>query len=234
MDFSFDFSSLDFSMDRPEEETDEVGEFLRSAKINKKPVMYENALKMASEIDLKQEYFCIIGGAFIYGDFIEALCDKKDLSPKRINVTTLGMGKENIDSLINCLDYLGAEQINLIVSTYWAGVERQGLMPYLIQECRGRDFNVAVCASHMKITTIDSEKGQFTMYGSANLSSSNNVEEFAFTSDPEIFAYCNKMIDEIMKKFQIIDGLHGRTIFENNKHNRAKQMTQAVKQILEE
>ena len=140
MDFSFDFSSLDFSMNRPEEETDEVGEFLRSAKINKKPVMYENALKMAADLDLNQDYFCIIGGAFIYGDFIEALCDRKNLNPKRINVTTLGMGKENIDSLINCLDYLGTKQINLIVSTYWAGVERQGLR--MKSRCHGSNEGI--------------------------------------------------------------------------------------------
>ena len=96
MDFSFDFSSLefDFSGQKKQEETDEVGEFLRSAKVNRVPVEYENALDMAKAVNMQDDYFCIVGGSFIYGDFIEALCDIHDLQPKRVNVTTLGMGEE--------------------------------------------------------------------------------------------------------------------------------------------
>lgn len=236
MDFSFDFSSLefDFSGKKKQEEADEVGEFLRSAKVNRVPVEYENALDMAKAVNMQDDYFCIVGGSFIYGDFIEALCDIHDLQPKRVNVTTLGMGEENIDSLVNIIDYLGCGEVNLIVSNYFAAVERNKLMPYMIQEAFGRPFNVAVCASHAKICTIDSEKGQLTMFGSANLSSSNNVKEFQISHDPGLFSYCNRIIDGIMDRFTVIRGLKKETIFENNSNNTGRKMFAAVKEIADE
>jgi hypothetical protein len=57
MDFSFDFSSLefDFSGQKKQEETDEVGEFLRSAKVNRVPVEYAGRKMFAAVKEIADE-----------------------------------------------------------------------------------------------------------------------------------------------------------------------------------
>ena len=169
--FSFDFSALTYGGNTEEEEE-------QIPKLSTEPVMFENAMKMAEEMDYSKDYFAIVAGTFIFGDFIEALCWKKRLMPSEVYVTTLGMSRNNIDSLVNLVDCLRVKHVNLIVSHYYAGTERRGLMPYMYQEFKGKPIDVAVLQSHCKIVLIYSGKGNVMIAGSANLSTSNNVEQF--------------------------------------------------------
>jgi len=237
MGFNFNFSSLDFSGINPFEAKDNTGfsfgekEFVSRAKLNHSPVVYENALEMAGQMDINKDYFAIVSGKFIYGDFLEAICDVHHLEPKMMIVSTLGMGKNNVDSLVNIVDYLGCQRMGLVVSNYFYGVERNGVIPYMVQEFTGRPIAVAVCASHSKIAMIDCKAGKLTIFGSANLSSSNNLEEFTIVHDPAIYDFCHKMFARVLNDFRIIDGSTGKTRFEfgNCAENRAQKICDVVK-----
>lgn len=201
-DFSFDFSSLDFDK-KSEEQMQEV------PKLNMEPVVFENAKQMAIKTDWSKDYFCFVSGSFIFGDLIEALLYAKKLKPSAVYITTLGLSKANADSIVNMVDYLKAEKVNIIVSHYFSGVERHNLIPYMEQEFKFKPIDVAVLQSHCKIALIKSDKGDCLISGSANLSSSNNVEQFIITHNQQAIDFIQKRLDSIMNKFTVIEGLKG-------------------------
>lgn len=201
-DFSFDFSSFDFTS-KTEEEAREV------PRLSLEPACFENAEEMANALDYGKDYICFVSGTFIFGDFLEALVLVKELAPKQMYITTLGMGKENVDSIVNLTDYLGCEHLNLVVSHYFAGVERHDLVPYMEQEFAGKPIDVAVLKSHCKIALIRSDKGDVAITGSANLSSSTNVEQFIIAHDPTLIDFLEKRLKEIMDRFTVMHGLDG-------------------------
>jgi hypothetical protein len=71
----------------------------------------------------------------------------------------------------------------------------------MVREFSGKNINVAVLASHCKICLIESEQGNVIIAGSANLSSSNNVEQFQIMHDDKVFQSVKKMLDSIIKKY---------------------------------
>lgn len=220
--FSFDFSALTFTGTKIEEEREEI------PKLSTEPVAFENAEQMADSIDYEKDYFAIVSGSFIFGDFIEALCFKKELAPSEICITTLGMSQDNIDSIVNLVDYLGCDKVNLIVSHYFSGVERHKLVPYMQVEFGGRPIDVAVLQSHCKIALIFSGKGNVMITGSANLSSSNNVEQFIIMHDEKAIEYVKRRLDGIMKKFTVFKGGDSKALPKNNKENTGKHAFKAM------
>ena len=188
---------------------------------------------MARGIDITQDYFCLVSGGFIFGDLIEALCYVHDLKPKAVYLTTLGMSMDNADSIVNLVDCLGCEHVNLIVSNYFVAKERHNLVPYLVQEFYGKPITVAVLASHMKICLIECDKGNFSITGSANLSSSNNVEQFDLSHDAAKYSYIKSILDGIIADFTVIDGLTRATIFENNTDNTGRKAWDHIKKGVE-
>ena len=224
MDFDFDFSSLDFLSDTEEQTTteetqDPFDEFLQTARISHKRVLYQNARELAERMDYNEDYFAIVAGSFVFGDFIEALCEVNDLQPECINVSTLGMGKRNVDNLTNLYDFLGAVTINLVVSGYFVRINRRKeIVPYLQQACMGRNINVGVCATHTKIATIRSHKGNITVAGSANLSSASTLEQFQVIHDPGVFDFCNQMFDYVMSHYRIVSGIRGKSLLNEAKY----------------
>lgn len=231
----FDFSSLSFDFDLfggEDDEDKEIRELIHTAKLNFRPVVFDNALEMAKEMDLTQDYFALVSGAFIFGDLLEAMCWKKALQPKRLYVTTLGLSPDNVDSLVNMTDYLFVPEINLIISSYFASVERNRNIPYMIEQFSGRNINVAVCANHAKLALWECAEQSFLMFGSANLASSANLEVFAMTHDTEAVAFAKRLLSGIMKKWTVIRGSTSETIFSNNKNNRNKDLMKAAKKFL--
>lgn len=99
-EFSFDFSALTFGRPAEDDDQEEI------PKLSTEPAAFENAEAMVDEIDYKKDYFCFVPGNFIFGDFLEALVYKKRLAPSEAYITTLGMSQDNIDSIVNLVDYL--------------------------------------------------------------------------------------------------------------------------------
>lgn len=222
--FDFDFSSLSF--------TDPDNEQIKQAvpHLSLKPVMFDNAVNMANEIDYTKDYFAFVSGTFIFGDFIEALCFTKHLDPSVMYVSTLGMSKENIDSLVNLTMCLRCEKLNLLISNYYMGVERHNNVPYFEQEFAGQPIDVAVLASHCKCALIRSRKGDILITGSANLSSSNNVEQFVILHDSNLLDFVQGKFEYIFDRFTVYHGLDHKphTDWSKNKGNTGKLAYEAL------
>lgn len=232
---SFNFSSLSFDFDifGDKDQEDQIPELLKTARLSYKPVVFDNALDMAADIDISQDYFALVSGSFVFGDLLEALCWIDNIDIERLYITTLGMSEDNVDSLVNMVDFLGVPEINLIVSKYFASVERNETIPYMIHEFAGRNINVAVLASHTKIALFECRNGKsFLLSGSANLSSSANLEAFTMTHCQETIRFCKNIFDGIMNKWTVIKGSTRETVFKNNNGNLSKEAMKAVQTFI--
>jgi hypothetical protein len=66
--------------------------------------------------------------------------------------------------------------------------------------------------------------------GSANLSSSNNVEQFQIIHDKRVISFVRKILNGVISKHTILKGKTGKTIFENNKGNTGKDAYNTIKE----
>ena len=170
---------------------------------------WKNAVKTANQMDLTPgfSYFAVIDGSFIFGDLIEALLVTKNLRAERLDIQTLSMSQDNIDSLATLLlkGYIG--QLNLIISDYFYTHERQGLIPYMYQELDiNNRFQLAVAGTHLKIVTGTLSNGSsLVIDGSANLRSSANIEQIRVEDNEKILTFVTEMNDKIIERFKTIN-----------------------------
>jgi len=213
-DFSFDFN---FDMDSfANTEIDITTEFEtryikppKTKDIKDEFLMYDNAVKLAKEIkQLKNfRYYCIVNGSFIFGDFIEAFIVENNLKCKELTIQTLSLSLDNIYSLKNLIVGGFVDKLNLIVSDYWFSHERNDLVESAYKHLDiDNKFQLAVAGTHLKTCIFETEQGhKVVIYGSANLRSSNNIEQFTIEENEELYDFNKEMNEKILDKYKTIE-----------------------------
>jgi hypothetical protein len=171
-------------------------------------VKWINAISAAKEIEIKPGlcYFGIIHGNFIFGDLLEAILTKKMLQAARVNISTLSLSQDNVDSLRTLIEKNYIKELNLIVSAYFYAHERNVLIKYLHKELDiNNKFQLAVIRTHTKIMTVDLGNIKLVIHGSANLRSSANIEQIMIQDSPEIFNFVTEMNNRVLSKYQTIN-----------------------------
>jgi hypoxanthine phosphoribosyltransferase len=86
-----------------------------------KKLKYTHAKNLAKDIDFKEldKVFCIIGGSFIFGDFIEAFIVENNINCIEVQISTLSYSQDNIDSLENLIKSNYIQKLDLIVSDFF-------------------------------------------------------------------------------------------------------------------
>ena len=167
------------------------------------------AVKLARDLRLETggRANVIVAGTFIFGDFIEAYIVEHNIKIQKMTISTLSMSQENVDSLANLMLGGYVDKLNLIISYYFFSHERNLLIPYLRQTLDiDNRFQLAVAASHTKTCIFDTSGGKkIVMQGSANLRSSNNVEQFTIEDSAELHDWFDEYQDIIIKKYQTIN-----------------------------
>jgi hypothetical protein len=206
LELEFDFDVADFSFEaeaavdtriiKPPRQKDKVG-------------LWKNAVATATKIDLSPgfSYFGVIDGSFIFGDLIEALLVGKMLRAERLDIQTLSMSQDNVDSLQTLLikGYIG--ELNLIVSDYFFSNERQMLIPYIYDNLDlDNRFQLAVAGTHMKTVTANLSNGtHLVIDGSANLRSSANIEQIRIEDNEIIYTFVTDINDRIIEAYKTIN-----------------------------
>ena len=185
---------------------------------------FKNAEKLAKSINLKGNdcVFCILDGSFIFGDFIEAIFYEKNIYTERIQISTLSMSYANIISLKNLMKGGFVKNLDLIISDYFFAHERRGLILDIYKELDFENrFQLAVVSSHIKVTSFKTELGKkYIIHGSANLRSSNCIEQITVEDNPDLFDFIEKHNNRILKKYSTI-----------NKSIRGKQLWQTLEEV---
>jgi hypothetical protein len=175
----------------------------------------QNQIKISHAIDLvekiilsqNERYFCLLSGAFEFGDFIEAFIMRKKLKVKELTISTLSLSKNNINSLAFLLNKNHVEKLNLIVSDFYYSHNKNTAIPYIYKNLDIDDrFDFAVCGTHSKITLLELDNGiKVTMQGSANLRSSANLEQLDIELNNELYCFNYDYLQLIIKNYSLIN-----------------------------
>lgn len=208
IDEDLDFEVADFSILE-----DETPTRIMRPKITKNAIYncsdFKHARDLAEKISLERDTrtTCIVPGNFIFGDLPEALVMCRGIDLKNIYCSTLSLSENNVDSFKNLLLFRNVEHINLMLSAYFYSHYKFDLIPYLYQELDiDNKLQVAFTNTHMKIMLLESRKGtHYVLTGSANLRSSNSLEQFDFEENGELFEFYKAMFDSLIDKYKTID-----------------------------
>ena len=177
--------------------------------VNENKILYKNAKKMAQEITIEknERIYCIIDGLFIFGDFIEAYIVEKNLSVKKLTISTLSCSQENVDSLQNLITGNYVDELNLMISAYFYSHEKHVLIPYIYENLDiDNKFQLAVSSSHMKTCLIETYCGKkIVIHGSANLRSSSNIEQIMIEENEDLYNFNDEILNSIFETYKTIN-----------------------------
>lgn len=206
-DFKIDFDKNLFA-DKFERENRYIKP-LRYRGVADRAVKYSNAEKLAQDLKIANNecIHCIVAGNFIFGDFIEAFFVENNIYTKELTITTLSMSQENIDSLANLLNGGYVDRLNLIVSDYFFSNERRALIPYLYKILDIDDrFQFAVEGTHTKTVIFQTDGGKdMVIHGSANLRSSQNIEQFTIEDNKILYNFYYEYQNLILETYKTIN-----------------------------
>ena len=209
LDVDFDLGGFDFDLDGSKSKQE--NRFILPkvhGKVRNAAVKYERAEQLVGEMGQAildgERIHALVSGNFIFGDFFEALAVKHNLLIDDLTLSTLSLGKDNVDSFNNLLagDYL--RSLNIIVSDYFWSHNRQNA-PYIYNKLDINNmFQLAVAGTHTKITLMRICGQKIVIKGSANLRSSRCVEEFTVETCPELYDFHKEWHDQILRDYGTI------------------------------
>lgn len=123
-----------------------------------------------------------------------------------MTISTLSLSQNNVDSLANLMNASYIDELNLIVSVYFYGNEKYSLIPYIYKALDiGNKFQLSVADIHTKTTHFETLGGRkIVMHGSANLRSSNNIEQFTIEENEELYKFYDETFSKIIEKYATI------------------------------
>ncbi len=212
MDFEIE-NEEDFNLDIDFEIDDSFEtRYIKPPRVKERAVhllKYDNAKKLAQ--DLKPTIgMCahvIVNGTFIFGDFIECFLVENGIVAKKMTLSTLSMGYESVDSLLELMETGYIEKLDLIVSGFHFSHKRHTIVQYTYDHLDiDNRFQLAVADSHTKVCLIETEKGaKFIIKGSANLISSGCIEEFSIEENKELYDFYYLYHQNIVEVYKTID-----------------------------
>jgi len=174
-------------------------------------ILYKYAQEMADKCPIEKGcmIYALVDGAFIFGDFIEALIIKNRWLVKELTISTLGYNQGNVDSLKNLVTGGYVEKINLLVSVEFWAFERSknALIPYTYSILGADDFpfQLSVCDTHMKVINIRTECGlKICIHGSANIRSSGNLEQIMVQECENLYDFNQGVMDTITEQYKTV------------------------------
>ena len=210
--FNFDFKAdFDFSFDIGLSNAVDT-RYMKARKAKPIPnerIKYSNAKKLAKKIKIEDDvsWDIIVPGNFVFGDLIEAIIMENNAKVTEMTVSTLSLDQNNVDSFKNLFVWGRLDKLNLIVSDWYYSHERKALIPYIIDELDiDNKFQLAIAGIHTKIVLMETLGGKkIVMSGSANLRSSDNIEQFTIEENKELYDFHKEWHDTIINNFSIID-----------------------------
>lgn len=209
LDVDFDLGGFDFDLGGSNKKQENRFILPRQhARVRNAAVKYERAEELVDDMGAAilggDRVHAVVSGNFIFGDFFEALAVKHNLLIDDLTLSTLSLGKDNVDSFNNLLagDYL--RSLNIIVSDYFWSHNRQNA-PYIYNKLDINNmFQLAVAGTHTKITLMRIGDKKIVIKGSANLRSSRCVEEFTVETCAELYDFHKEWHEQILRDYGTI------------------------------
>lgn len=127
---------------------------------------------------------CILRGDFVLCDLIPLIIEARGLCP-HLRIATLGMSVANATTLASLHSRGLVAEMTIIVSHYFQQVDKTTTYREVRAILEGR-CRFTITRSHAKIILIPTSMGDhYTIEGSANLRSSDNLEQMLVMNDRE-------------------------------------------------
>ena len=170
---------------------------------------YDNAKKLAQDLKPSRgmSAHVIVNGTFVFGDFIEAFLVENVIIAKKMTLSTLSMGYESVDSLLELMETGYVETLDLIVSGFHFSHKRHTIVQYTYDHLDiDNRFQLAVADSYTKVCLIETVHGaKVVIKGSANLISSGCIEEFSIEENAELYDFYYLYHKNIVEVYKTID-----------------------------
>jgi hypothetical protein len=141
---------------------------------------------------------CLLRGDFVLGDLIPAMIQGGWC--KHLRIATLGLSEYNAQTLATLVDKGHVGEITMVVSHYFEQVNKSTVYADVRRILDGK-CTFIIMRSHAKVIAMETEHdvGNFhwVIEGSANLRSSDNLEQMTIYNDPDILVFHNDWIDYV-------------------------------------
>ncbi len=139
---------------------------------------------------------CLLRGDFVLCDIIPTILRARGSCP-HLRIATLGLSVANADTLACLIERGTVGGLTLIVSHYFQQVDKTTVFRAVAARLAGI-AHIAVTRSHAKVICLPTSAGDhYVIEGSANLRSSDNVEQMLITNDPDTHAFYAAWLDEL-------------------------------------
>lgn len=130
----------------------------------------------------------VLRGDFILCDIIPAIIRERGRCP-HLRIATLGMSGANAECLASLHQAGLIGEITICCSVYFRQVDRTATWPE-VEGHLGKIAKLIVSRNHAKVICLPTESGDhYVIEGSANLRSSDNLEQIAVFNDPDLEAF---------------------------------------------
>jgi hypothetical protein len=208
---NFAFDKKHFSENQIDVFEKDTNRYIKCPTSTTKVINYENVEQLSRDVEIfkNERYYCLTDGNFIFGDFIEAFLVCRNMNAKELTISTLTLSEGNIDSLRGLIDGGFVDKLNLIVSDHFFSYERDNLIEYIYETLDIENkFQLSVCNIKSKVVLIQTEDNggrKYVIHGSANLSSSNSIEQFCIEENEVLFDFNKNILNKIIENFKTIN-----------------------------
>lgn len=187
----------------------EPARYMKPRVYKRKTLKAKYAKDLADSINIEKgsTHYVFLGGRFVFGDFLHDLIVKHDAHITKMHIATLSMSYENVTSLRDLILGDFVDSLDLHVSIYFYAHERRAMVPFIYESLDiDNKFQMVVSANHTKLCLLETEGGRkITIHGSANLRSSDNLEQIEITEDAELYDFNRQYLDELAEKYRTIN-----------------------------
>jgi len=171
-------------------------------------VNFTYAKDLAKHIQPKSgtNYFVIVSGKFVMGDFYAAFLIDHNLIAEEMQIMTLSYSEYNIDVLARLMELGKVQKLDLITSEYFFSHYRHTFVKYTYDKLRQYPtFQLSITRSHCKIGIIKTTCGKhFVFHGSSNLRSCKNAEQIHIQECEKLYNFVKDYNNAIVQKFKTI------------------------------
>lgn len=160
----------------------------------------ENALTVVRRLPGPGETtHCILRGDFVVGDLLTLLLDG-NLHCPHLRLATLGMSHENAKTIAALVKTGKVGRCSLVLSHYFASVNKSTVFFDVEQELAGL-ATITVMRNHAKIVAMERQgagpEDWLAIETSANLRSSDNLEQMTIFNDRDVHDFHAEWIDHV-------------------------------------
>lgn len=139
---------------------------------------------------------CLLRGDFVLCDLIPAIIEARGRCVQ-LCVATLGLSTANADTLASLRSRGLVDHIAIVCSHYFSQVDKNSTFRQVTAKLEGK-AEIRVTRSHAKVICIETKAGDFfVIEGSANLRSSDNVEQMVIFNDRELLNWHRAWMEEV-------------------------------------